>query len=152
MRYRVLSWQDLNVFLRLDYRLSRGLGGALESEYGSPDDRTVFITRSYGARDKIVPEERAPTRYRFQGLLSHQSLDKKTFTHFTYDKFSDVQMINDFKSKNDFVIRYTKADQAAYSTTKKKIHSAPRACNQDPQINRFESINEHKPPLVTMGV
>ena len=33
MRYRVFSWRDFNLFFRLDYRLKRGFGGPLESEY-----------------------------------------------------------------------------------------------------------------------
>jgi len=147
MRYRVFSWQDVNIFLRLDYRLSRGPGGALETEYWSPDDRTVFITRSYGAYDKIVPEERGTTRYRLQGLLSHQSLDKKTFLHFTYDKFSDVQMINDFKS-NDFVIDTQKRTRLLINHQEDNVFGT---LSFQPQINKFESINEQL-PLITLGV
>ena len=147
MRYRILSWQDLNIFFRLDYRLSRGFGGALESEYYSPDDRTVFISRSYGAYDKIVPEERGPTRYRLQGLLSHQSLDKKTFLHLQYDKFSDVQMIDDFKS-SDFVIDTQKRTRLLINHQENNVFGT---LSLQPQINNFESINEQL-PLVTMGV
>lgn len=147
MRYRILSWQDLNIFFRLDYRLKRGFGGAVESEYYSPDDRTVFITRSYGAHDKIVPEERGPRRYRLQGLLSHQSLDKKTFLHLQYDKFSDLQMIDDFKS-NDFVIDTQKRTRLLINHQESNVFGT---LSLQPQINRFESINEQL-PLVTMGV
>lgn len=147
LRYRVLSWQDLNLFLRLDYRLNRGFGGALESEYYSPDDRTVFITRSYAAHDKIVPEERGPRRYRLQGLLSHQSLDKKTFLHLQYDKFSDLQMIDDFKS-SDFVIDTQKRTRLLINHQESNVFGT---LSLQPQINRFESINEQL-PLVTLGV
>lgn len=147
LRYRVLSWRDLNLFLRLDYRLSRGFGGAVESEYYSPDERTVFITRSYGAHDKIVPEETAPKRYRLQGLLSHQSLDKKTFLHLQYDKFSDLQMVDDFKS-NDFVIDTQKRTRLLINHQESNVFGT---LSLQPQINNFESINEQL-PLVTLGI
>ena len=64
MRYRVYSWENLNVFFRLDYRLKRGLGAAVESEYFSDDGRTTFVTRSYGAHDKSFPDEKGNKRYR----------------------------------------------------------------------------------------
>lgn len=147
MRYRLLSYEDLNIFFRLDYRLSRGFGAAVESEYYSPDERTAFITRSYGAYDKIVPEERSPKRYRLQGLLSHQSLDKKTFLHLQYDKFSDVQMITDFKS-SDFVIDTQKRTRLLINHQE---NNAFATLSLQPQINKFESINQQL-PLVTMGV
>src|SRR3989339_1556151 len=72
-RYRIFSWEDFNLFLRLDYRITRGPGGAIESEYFSGDERTTFITRSYGAFDKAVPDEHGWKRYRLQGLFHHES-------------------------------------------------------------------------------
>jgi hypothetical protein len=146
-RYRILSWQDLNIFFRLDYRLSRGFGAAVESEYYSPDDRTVFITRSYGAHDKIVPEEKSPKRYRLQGLLSHQSLDKKTFLHLQYDKYSDLQMIDDFRS-SDFVIDTQKRTRLLINHQENNVFGT---LTFQPQINNFESISEQL-PLIIMGV
>lgn len=77
MRYRIYSWRDLNLFFRLDYRLKRGFGGALESEYTSPDHNTTFVTRSYGAHDKSFPDEKGPHRYRLQGLYHIQSKDER---------------------------------------------------------------------------
>ncbi len=147
LRYRVMSWRDFNAFFRLDYRLSRGPGAALETEYASPDDRTIFMTRSYGAYDKIVPEEKSPRRYRLQGLFSHQSQDKKTFLHLQYDKLSDVQMIYDFKS-NDFVIDTQKRTRLLVNHQEKNAFAT---LSVQPQINNFESINEQL-PLITMGV
>lgn len=147
MRYRILSWRDLNIFFRLDYRLSRGFGAAVESEYYTPDDRTVFITRSYGAHDKIVPEEKSPKRYRLQGLFSHQSLDKKTFLHLQYDKYSDLQMIDDFKS-SDFVIDTQKRTRLLINHQEDNVFGT---LSLQPQINNFESINEQL-PVVMMGV
>lgn len=147
MRYRLLSWQDLDIFFRLDYRLKRGFGGAIESEYYSPDERTVFITRSYGAYDKIVPEERNPKRYRLQGLLSHESINKKTFLHLQYDKFSDVQMITDFKS-SDFVIDTQKRTRLLINHQESNAFAT---LSLQPQVNKFESINQQL-PLIKMGI
>jgi hypothetical protein len=147
MRYRVFSWEDFNLFFRLDYRLKRGFGAALESEYYSKDERTTFVTRSYGAHDKVVSDERGPRRYRLQGLFSHESLDQKTYTHLTYDKFSDIKMISDFRS-SDFEIDTQRRTRLLIN------HQEDLAFGTftvQPRLNRFESINQEL-PLLNMGV
>jgi hypothetical protein len=98
MRYRVFSWRDLDVFFRLDYRIKRGFGAAIESEYFSPSGATTFVTRNYGAKDKTFPDERGLNRYRLQGLYHTQSKDENTQVHLTWDKLSDTRMVGDFRS------------------------------------------------------
>ncbi len=147
MRYRVFSWQEFNLFFRLDYRLKRGFGGAIESEFESEDKRTIFTTRSYGAHDKEVSDERGPRRYRLQGLYHHESLDKKTTTHLTYDKYSDLKMVSDFRS-SDFVIDTQKRSRLLINHQE---NSAFGTLSVQPRLNRFESINQEL-PLINMGV
>lgn len=147
MRYRIFSWQNLNLFFRLDYRLSRGPGAAFESEYFPPDGKTTFVTRSYGAYDKTFPNEKGPKRYRLQGLYHTESQDGKTIAHLTYDKFSDTRMIGDYRSE-DFEIN-----------TQRRTHLVVTHARQDalfnfsfqPRINRFQSIDQEL-PLIIVGV
>ncbi len=147
MRYRVFSWEDFNLYFRLDYRLKRGLGGALESEYYSPDERTTFVTRTYGAHDKVVSDERGPQRYRLQGLFSHESIDRKTHLHLTYDKLSDVKMVSDFRS-SDFEIDTQKRTRLIINHQEDVAFGT---MSVQPQINRFESINQEL-PHIAIGV
>jgi hypothetical protein len=147
MRYRVFSWQDLNLFFRLDYRLKRGFGGALESEYASPDNRHIFVTRSYGAHDKSFPDEKGPHRYRLQGLYHLESKDEKSQIHLTWDKLSDTRMVGDFRS-DDFEINTQKRTHLVMF---RQINNAFFHLSLQPRVNRFDSIDQEL-PLLTVGI
>jgi hypothetical protein len=141
MRYRIYSWHDFNLYFRVDYRLKRGLGGALESNYCSPDQRTSFITRSYGAYDKSVPDQRGKRRYRLQGLYGTKSVDHKTTLHMSYDKLHDSKMPGDFKSE-DFEINTQK--QTILWIHHQEDHAFATLRFQ-PRINNFQSLNQELP-------
>jgi hypothetical protein len=145
MRYRIYSWEDFNLFFRLDYRLKRGFGAALESEYYSPDSRTMFLTRSYGAHDKSVPDERGPRRFRLQGLLDHKSADGKTQVHMTYDRFSDNKMPGDFRT-DDFEVNTQKRTLLVVNHQEESLYGT---LSFQPRINRFQSQNQELPLLST---
>ncbi|MBS0626616.1 MAG: hypothetical protein JSS09_00205 [Verrucomicrobia bacterium] len=147
VRYRVFSIEDFNLFARLDYRLSKGLGAAIESEYYSKNERTVFVTRSYGAHDKVVYDEHGLKRYRLQGFLSHKSEDNKTNVHLTYDKFSDLKMISDFPS-SDFEVTTQKRSRLLI-THQEEI--AFGSIDTSIRLNPFESLNQ-KLPLAKAGI
>lgn len=147
MRYRFFSWRDLNLFFRLDYRIKRGFGGALESEYFTPDGLTTFVTRSYGARDKSFPYETGPHRYRFQGLYHTQSKDERTQVHLTYDKLSDNRMVGDFKS-DDFEINTQRRTQLLIYH---QLDNFFANCRVQPRINSFQSIDQEL-PLISVGI
>ncbi len=145
MRYRVFSWEDFNLFFRLDYRLKRGFGGALESEYYSKDNRTIFLTKNYGAHDKAVPDEKGAKRFRLQGLYQWQSVDDRTHIHATYDKLSDDKMPSDFKN-DDFEVNTQKR------TIFKLDHHTTNVLSQltlQPRINFFQSLNQQLPLAFT---
>lgn len=148
LRYRFLSWRDLNLFLRLDYRIKNGFGGAFESEYLSPSGLTTFVTRSYAAQDKSFPFQTGSiTRYRLQGLYHANTADEKSSLHLTYDKMSDYRMVGDFPS-SDFEIKtqMTTELKAAHEIESSFIHM-----NVRPRINGFQSINQEL-PLLSVGI
>ncbi len=147
MRYRIYSWRELNLFFRLDYRIQRGFGGALESEYFGDDGNTTFVTRSYGAHDKSFPYETGPSRYRFQGLYHTQSKDERSQVHITYDKLSDNRMVGDFRS-DDFEINTQRRTRLwAYHQTDNCFANF----SIQPRVNRFQSIQQEL-PLLSAGV
>ncbi|MBI3236287.1 MAG: LPS-assembly protein LptD [Chlamydiales bacterium] len=147
MRYRFFSWRDLNLFFRLDYRIKKGFGGALESEYFSPDGLTTFVTRTYGAHDKSFPYETGPHRYRLQGLYHTQSKDERTQVHFTYDKLSDNRMVGDFKS-DDFEINTQKRSELLVYHQRDNLFTR---LHVQPRLNSFQSIDQEL-PLLSMGI
>lgn len=145
MRYRFLSWQDFNAYLRLDYRLKKGPGAALETDYHSQDRATIFRTRSYGAYDKSWPNEKTNKRYRFQGLYETKSQDQKTFVHAVYDKLSDEKMPGDFRS-DDFEVNTQKRTRLLASHHERDFISS---LSFQPRINSFQSINQQLPYITT---
>ena len=140
-RYRLFAWKDLGVFFRMDYRLGLGPGAALETEYFSKDKRTAFITRSYGAYDKLVYDEHGLKRYRLQGHFQHKSADGKTAAHLTYDKFRDLKMVRDF-STNDFEMD-TQERTRFLLTHHENLVAGSLAV--EPRVNNFQSINQQLP-------
>ncbi|MBS0620444.1 MAG: LPS-assembly protein LptD [Verrucomicrobia bacterium] len=146
MRYKFYSWRDINLFFRLDYRIKRGFGAALESEYYADEGRTTFVTRNYAANDKTFPDERGPNRYRIQGLYHKQSVDERSQIHITWDKLSDTRMVGDFKS-DDFEINTEKRTRLLLTH---QIDNAFFNCSVQPRINRFQSIDQEL-PLITIG-
>ncbi len=147
MRYRVFSWRDLNLFFRLDYRLKRGFGASIESEYFSKETDTTFVTRSYGAHDKTFPDENGPHRYRLQGLYHTQSKDENTQLHITWDKLSDSRMVGDFRS-DDFEINTQKRTRFLFQH---QISNAFFHVSMQPRINPFESLDQEL-PLFSVGI
>jgi len=103
MRYRIYSWEQLDLFLRLNVRPSKGLGGALESDYRSLDKRTKFRTRSYIDHDAFYRDtnpDKARTHYRLQGVYAAKSEDERAHMIATYDWLSDKNMQTDFGSED----------------------------------------------------
>lgn len=150
MRYRFISTETFNAFLRFDYRFKmgedrsfkrRGPGGALEADYKSLNGRTTFITRNYGALDKIFPDENGSTRYRFQGILKSRSEDARTKLHLQWDRLSDDRMVSDFPDK-DFEVKTEKATYMLFS------HYSENSFIQfgaRPRINSFQTLNQEIP-------
>lgn len=147
MRYRLYSWEDFNLFFRLDYRIKRGPGSAIETEYYSKDQRTVFVTKSYAAYDQCVPDEHGRKRYRFQGLWDHASLDDQTHVHMTYDKLHDHKMPGDFKSE-EFEINTQKETIFTLHHQEDKSFALFKF---RPRINSFQSLNQEI-PLLHLGI
>ncbi len=143
LRYQVYSWRNFALYVRGEYRLKRGFGGALETEYFPKDHLTTFVTRSYVATDAIPTNLFIKRRYRLQGELHSISKSKKTTLDLTWDKFSDVLMPGDFKfddfelntaKKTQFNLRHQQDDMIGI------LYARPR-------VNSFETIKQEIPTV-----
>lgn len=99
MVYELFSWNRWKTFLRLDYRIKRGLGGGFETYYSSPDRRTTLETINYVARDSSIIHPGQRFRYRFQGIGNSLLMDDKISVHLSYDKISDIDMPTDYNDR-----------------------------------------------------
>ncbi|HRW58161.1 MAG TPA: hypothetical protein P5048_00920 [Chlamydiales bacterium] len=143
MRYRVYSWKDFALFLRGEYRLKKGLGGAIETEYLPEDSKTSFITRSYLASDVLPKDPKKKQRYRIQGHYQSFAPDNKTSMFVTWDKYSDIRMPADFKS-DDFEIHTGKKTEAYVHNLQDHIVSYAHARFK---ANPFETIKQDYPTI-----
>lgn len=96
MIYEVYSNEWFKTFLRLDYRINRGIGGGIETYYRSEDKKTQFESISYAARDSSIIHPDQRFRYRLQGIGDSSLLDDSVTVHLSYDKLSDIDMATDY--------------------------------------------------------
>lgn len=143
MRYQVYSWKDFAFFLRGEYRLRKGFGGALETEYLPEHGRTKFITKNYLASDVLPTDPIKRRRYRVQGELRSRSKSSNSSIDLTWDKYSDVLMPGDFKS-TDFEINTAKKTQL-YAYHKQDDFIAYLRAR--PKVNSFNSVKQELPVI-----
>ncbi|MCP5506192.1 MAG: LPS-assembly protein LptD [Chlamydiales bacterium] len=110
MRYRVYSSEFLDLYFKLNIRASKGVGGAMETDYKSLDKRTKFRTRSYLDHDAFYRDtnpDKPRTHYRMQGQYDAISENEQATFHAHYDWLSDKNMQTDFGSE-DFELNTAK--------------------------------------------
>ncbi len=143
VRYQLFSWKTFALYVRGQYRITRGLGATLETEFYPENGRTEFVTRNYVATD-IIPNNIFKTRrYRLVGIFHNHSESGNTHTTLTWDKYSDVMMPGDFKDpdfslnaaqRTEFYAQHKQEDFTGYFYARKRI-------------NPFQSIREELPTI-----
>lgn len=143
MKYRFLSTENWNAFMRLDYRLKRGIGGGVETNYESDNKKAKFQTRNYVANDNSITDERKRHRFRFEGKYSNRFHQDKTTLDIKYDKLSDSDMPSDF-DESDFNLETASRTEFLLRRLDKAwiLSLIGRA-----QINSFQSLKQELPTL-----
>lgn len=99
MVYEFFSWRRLKTFLRLDWRLNRGIGVGFETHVRSKDRKEIFETINYIAQDSSIVHPNERLRYRYQGIYQNLLVNGKLSTKLSWDKLSDKYMATDYKDK-----------------------------------------------------
>lgn len=143
MRYRFLSQNDFNAYLRVDYRFSKGLGGGVETEYKPKDSDRRFFTRNYVTSDSTLSDDRRRNRYRFQGKYEDRFFDRKVTLDARYDKLSDGEMPSDFQEK-DFEIETAQRTDVDF----RRLHKSwILSLFASIQVNDFQTLKQELPTL-----
>lgn len=142
--YRFLSTDTWKALARFTYRIKRGPGGALEVSYISRNKRTEFQSNNYGALDKIFPDEKGDTRFRFQGLLKTKSESENTRFHMQWDRLSDDRMVSDFRD-TEFNVSKIKESYLEFAHYKE---NAFFELTVRPRLNDFQSLSQELPSTV----
>lgn len=141
--YEAISWQRFKLFLRLDYRLKRGLGGGIETYYRSADHKTEYHGINYIARDSSVTNPHEKVRYRFEGVFRSKVLDDKVFIEMSYDKLSDKDMPTDYYDKS---LEIETAESTQIRIWRQEEHWITNFFTKL-RINNFQTINQELPSL-----
>lgn len=144
IRYQLFSREDFALYARAEYRKSFGFGGAIETEYLPTKSSTQFFTKNYLATDMVPNDPRKKRRYRIQGFFSTLSPSKKTEVEIIWDKFSDINMPNDFRT-DDFEIEPAKKTQL-YIFHKEPLYLTSLKIR--PRVNLFESLRQDLPSVL----
>ena len=140
--YKIFSGERWNIFLRGDYRLRRGLGGGLETNYQSHDAQQVFQTINYVARDISLFNRHERFRYRFEGIY-HAVLDEKATIDLTYDKLSDEDMAADYADQSLELVASGKTRLAIRRQEESWIANFVTRI----RFNSFETVKQELPNL-----
>lgn len=152
VRYQAYSWEDFFVYLRGEYRFPKkdivktwlkGFGIAMETEYFPKNDQGYFITRNYLANDVLINDQKQKTRYRVQGLGCFSTKDKNTRLKFSWDKFSDIRMPQDYKS-SDFEVNTRKKSELLVNHDSDHFR---HYLYVHPKLNYFETIKQDLPTI-----
>ncbi|MCB1111070.1 MAG: hypothetical protein H7A37_07305 [Chlamydiales bacterium] len=143
MIYEIFSWERFQAYARLEYRIKRGFGGGIETNYAKPNCSEYCNTISYIASDNSISDPNERTRYRFYGVYHNLLQNGKTRIDARYDKLSDRDMATDYcdeylkietAGRTEFYIRHRETDWTA------NIYTHVR-------FNQFQTINQELPTL-----
>ena len=143
LRYQLYSWKDFAFFLRGDWRIKRGVGTALQTEYFPAHKRTTFVTRNYVATDSLDNDLKIKRRYRIQGEGHSKSSSGKTRGDITWDKYSDINMPGDFPGE-DFEVNTAKKTHAYIHHQQKDLIGILYV---RPRVNSFNTVKQDLPLL-----
>lgn len=141
--YKLIDQGCFKTFLRLDYRLSRGPGFAIETEACSPDHTEIFLTRNYIARDSAIDDPSERFRYRFQGFYNKCLCDDRMNLNITYDKISDEDMPSDY-SDEDLELKTAQRTQLHF---RGQNDCGITDFKTRVRVNNFETLKEDLPAI-----
>jgi hypothetical protein len=143
MRYKFLSKENFDAFLRLDYRTRRGIGGGIETKYLSPDEKEHLLTRNYIAYDTSISDSTKRRRFRFDGDYEKKLYEDRLLLDLHYDRLSDEDMVSDFDTYG-FDIGQSKRTHLRLRHIREQwmatLFSSVR-------INNFQSLKQELPTL-----
>jgi hypothetical protein len=142
VRYQSHQSEYWSTWLRLDYRIQRGLGGGIEAYYSHPERDEQFTSLNYVAKDESAVDPRLSTRYMFKGCYFRQ-VDPCTTVDLNYEKLSDEDMATDYYDK-DFEFRNAgRSDLAIHRQTNNTTTYALTRV----RLNSFQNIKEELPSI-----
>jgi hypothetical protein len=145
LTYEAISWQRFKTFLRLDYRLNRGLGFGIETQYTSPDHCQSLETISYIAQDSSLVHPDEKSRYRLQGVYNYCNIGQGFNLDLTWDKLSDKYMATDYYDKG---LELDTAERTQLHMRRERPNNISNFFIRL-KANSFQTVKEELPSLQT---
>ena len=146
MRWRAWDYDGLKIFLRGEYRIVRGGGGAMELDYQPNNNRQKLQMRNFYAYDSFYNDlnpNKLKSRYRLQGIYSGKSTNKMFEMFARWDALSDKNMRADFPTQLFELSTLERTEgyiKAFYDPAYASIYGRPR-------INSFRGFKQELPTL-----
>lgn len=145
LAYEIFSWNRLKTYLRVDWRMKRGLGGGLETYWASKDKRHTFQSINYIAQDDSISNPHEKIRYRFKGLYLGELSDDKTSIKLSYDKLSDKDMAEDYYDES---FKIDEPGRTEFYIHHQEVNWVSNFFSRI-QINNFQSLKQELPTFST---
>lgn len=147
MRYKFYSWRSSDYFFRFEYRLAKGFGAALESNYQDEKDCSYFRTKSFYNYDSFARDndpKKVRPRYRLQGIGEKKDPKGRFRLFGRWDKYSDKNMPDDFIT-DDFELNTALRTELIMNHTNEHISSY---FYLRPRVNDFQGFKQEIPTVL----
>lgn len=157
--YELFSWNRWKIFMRFDYRITRGPGGGFETFYRSEDHKQSLETINYIAMDSSLEHPSEHVRYRFQGVYNNLFFDDRISMGLTWDKLSDKLMATDYNDngleldtsgRTELLIRNQSDDWISNFITHVRVNSFETIKQELPTFqNNWKSFEFNETGIIT---
>lgn len=145
-RLKAWDYEDLKIYLRGEYRIKRGGGGAMELDYNPDSKNQKLQLRNFYAYDTFYNDDnpdRMRSRYRLQGIYSGKNSSKNLEAFARWDLLSDKNMRSDFPTQLFELSTLERTEgfvKAYYDSAFTSVYGRPR-------VNRFRGFKQELPTL-----
>lgn len=146
-RYALFSTDELSVYGRVDLRVKRGIGGAIETDFLR--DKLAFYTKNYIAHDTFYNDtdpNKKKTRFRFQGQLKTDPEHRPFSLLIQYDKISDRNLRADFRQDQFELATFQRTEAIARLESEHAISEL----HVRPRINSFQGFMQELPSIAIL--
>lgn len=143
LRYRMLTHEDLNVYLRADYVLGHGPGGGVDIDYCCKPENRFFHAKNFIVQDRSYDDPKNRARYRFEGRYDECFPCQNTEASLTYDFLSDSEMASDFSAKEFDLDTGLRTEFLLW----RKEHNWALDFATRVRVNDFQTVNQELPAL-----
>lgn len=114
IRYKAISFNHFNAYIRADWVFGRGPGAGIDLDYCKKASSLFFKGKNFAVYDRSYDDPNNRLRYRIEGHYRELFCQNKVKARVTYDFLSDTEMGSDFSSE-EFELETSKRTELSIS-------------------------------------